>query len=141
VPCVSVSPYFQDSCRFFLFNFLSLSVTQIVLHLVPGRIMGAELTRVWNEMGVAYSKYYPRVFLEGLRKTRSFLVRIDVQDSRRASPRYKFEARISTDTNSRHASPRYKFEACISQIQIRGTHLPDTVIDLEHKFSTLVLHF
>jgi len=52
--------------------------------------MSDELARVWNEMGLAYLKYYPSIFLEGLRKTRSFLVRINEQDSRHASPSYNY---------------------------------------------------
>jgi hypothetical protein len=79
---------FNTVVDFFLFHFVSLSVTQIVLHLMLGRFMSDELARVWNEVGVAYSKYYPRNFLEGMRKARSFLVTTDEQDSRHVSPRY-----------------------------------------------------
>jgi len=67
---------FKTVVDFFLFHFVSLSVTQIVLHLMLRRFVSDEFARVLNEMGIAYLKYYPNIFLEGLRKTRNFLFRI-----------------------------------------------------------------
>jgi hypothetical protein len=35
--------------------------------------MNDELERMWKEVILAYSRKYPRLFLEGLKKTRKYL--------------------------------------------------------------------
>jgi hypothetical protein len=43
-----------------------------------GLLMNVELERIWKEASIAWSMYYPRIRLEGLRKTMKTLRIADV---------------------------------------------------------------
>jgi hypothetical protein len=54
-------------------------------------LMNDEMERIWKKLVVASSRYYPRTFLEGLRKTTNQDSHCPERDSNWAHPEFKLE--------------------------------------------------
>jgi hypothetical protein len=82
-------------CNFFVGYFIMLSVVQGTQCRMVQWLMNKEWKGIWKEMVVAWSRYYPRICLKGLRKLRKASVRIVLcpsRDSIRAPSEYTSRA-------------------------------------------------